>query len=158
MTSVIYEAGTVTIASGSTRVIGKNTAWLKKDVKQYDIIILGGKIYEIADVVANTELTLAKAYTGESVENSEYVIIRIVPQVIAADLAKQLQDFIDAYKTREDEYDEMAKYAEKFKKAGLDVDENHKIFQTEPEPDPIDDSDIASDDEIQALIDDVMND
>ena len=157
MSSVIYEAGTVTILAGNTRVVGQNTAWLKKDIKQYDIFILDGKIYEIADVTSNTELFLTKAYTGESVEAVEYKIIRIVPQVLAADLAKQLQEVINAYNKRERDYSELAQYADKFKKAGLDVDENHRIYQTKPEPDSIDESDIATEDEIQSLIHDVMD-
>lgn len=157
MSSVLYDAGTVTIISGNTRVSGVNTAWLKKDIKQYDIFILDGKFYEIADVTSNTELFLKTAYTGDSIEAAEYKILRIIPQILAADLAKQLQDVIDLFKDKEQEYSLIAQYAAKFKKAGLNVDDNHRLYQTEPEPEPIDDSDFATAEEVQSLIHDVMD-
>ncbi|MBR0093773.1 MAG: hypothetical protein IJP91_00680 [Synergistaceae bacterium] len=135
MTSVLYEAGTVTITSGNTRVVGQNTAWLKKDIKQHDIFSIGAKFYEISDVTSNTELILAKAYTGESVEAAEYTIIQIAEQVISADLAKQVQELVDKYNAREAEMAESIaeckEYTAMWKQTGLFIDSDGDIAQDE---------------------------
>ena len=135
MENVLYEAGTVTITGGSTRVIGQNTAWLKDDIKPHDIFSLNGKFYEILEVTGNAELLLRKAYAGESVEAAEYTIIRVAEQVIAADVAKQVQELCDKYNDREAEMAETIKECKKYialwKKTGLFIDSDGDMAQDE---------------------------
>ena len=140
MKNVLYEAGTVTITGGSTRVIGQNTAWLKDDIKPHDIFSFNGKFYEISEVTGNTELLLRKAYAGDSVEAAEYTIIRIAEQVIAADLAKQVQELCDKYNAREAEMaesiKECTKYVTVWKKTGLFVDADGDVAQDDVPTEP----------------------
>ena len=156
--STLYNAGHVTVTKNSTKVYGADTAWLLGGIRAKDLIFIGGELHEIAQVNSSTELTLNYSYTGENISSGNYTIIRIARQVLSVELAEEIQALIDAVKSKESNYAETAEYANKFKKAGLKVDENHRIYQTKPEPDPIDDSDIATNDEIDSLIDDVYSD
>lgn len=140
MVTILYEAGTVAIFSGSTRVTGQNTAWLKDDIKQNDLILLSGKLYEISNVTSNTELLLTKAYTGESIDAAEYQIIQIAPQILSADMAKQVQELIDKYNAREAEMskaiDKCIKSVEAWKKLRLFVDSDGDVAQYDVSPTP----------------------
>ena len=150
--ATLYKTGRVTVANGSTKVYGADTAWLAGGVKAKDLIFIGGKLCEIAAVNSSTELTLNYSYNGANVTQGEYTVIMVARQILTVELAEEIQQLIDLYKQKESEISEMLAYAEKFKKAGLDVD-NNMVYQKEPE----EGSDIATDEEIGALINDVYS-
>lgn len=150
--ATLYKTGRVTVANGSTKVYGADTAWLAGGVKAKDLIHIGGKLCEISKVDSSTELTLTYSYNGENLSQSEYIVIMIARQVLTVELAEKIQKLIDISQQRESEYAEIFAYAAKFKKAGIGVDDNYRVYQTKPEPDPIDESDFATKEEVNALI------
>ena len=134
----LYEAGQVTIVNGSPRVQGKNTEWLANNIKAHDIFFINSKLYEIEAVNSSTEIILAKGYAGSSVENESYSIIRVAQQVIAADLALEIQKLVENYNAREAEL--AAKIAEHeaaaqfIKKARLYIDSDGNMAQSDEMP------------------------
>jgi hypothetical protein len=96
-----YKTGTVIVRNGEREVVGANTDWLVNDIKQGDIFTAGGQIYEIAEVIGNTSLTLCKPYRGESDGAAEYAIIQRAGEVIQAELALKLQQAITMFNTRD---------------------------------------------------------
>ena len=140
MTSIIYDAGTVTISNGNTRAAGLYTNWLKDGIKQNDIFLIGGEVYEIASVTSNTELFLAKPYKGDTIQGAEYKIIQIAEQVIAADLAKKIQELIEKYNEREkaivQTLVECQEYVAMWKKARLFIDSDGDLAQDDGTENP----------------------
>lgn len=68
-----YSAGTVTVNNNSTTVTGAATSWLTyTQAGMY--ILLGGLWYPIANVGADTTITLAIPYAGESIAGGAYVV------------------------------------------------------------------------------------
>lgn len=72
--------GTVDVTNGSSTVIGNDTTWLSdvepgglfgivRDQALQEILL-----YEVVDVVSDTELTLSVPYAGESAESVQYTI------------------------------------------------------------------------------------
>lgn len=89
-----YKQGTIIVRNGDSEVVGANTDWLKNGIKQGDIFIAGEKIYEIAEVIGNTSLTLTKPYTGISDGAAEYSIVQRGAEILQADLALAVQQAI----------------------------------------------------------------
>ena len=114
-----YKTGTVIVHNGEQEVVGANTEWLVNDIKQGDIFTAGGQIYEIAEVIGNTSLTLCKPYRGESDGAAEYAIIQRAGEVIQAELALKLQQAITMFNKRDQvltELEERTRFL-----AGLDL-------------------------------------
>ncbi|MBY6164203.1 hypothetical protein KUV73_25275, partial [Mameliella alba] len=74
-----YKTGTVTVANGSDTVTGSGTAWVA-NARVGQAFALDGSAaqYEIAAVVSDTELRLARAYLGSSQSAQAYAIIPVV--------------------------------------------------------------------------------
>lgn len=157
MTNSWYSAGTITAQKGSTVVTGVETYWLEADIKKGDALLINNILCQISEIQSSTSLILARTFTGDSVQGASYEIIPRAQQVLAVDIAEKLQRLIDKIKEQESEISEIVAYAAKFKKAGLGVTDDHRIYQGEPEADPIDSGDIATDNEIDSLIDDVYS-
>ena len=155
--ATLYNVGQITIAQNSTKVYGTDTAWLLGGVKVKDLIFLGGTPYEIAEVNNSTEITLTYSYNGDNITSGGYVIQKIARHILTVELSEEIQALIDAVNKRDAEMADAVEYAESIKKAGIRVDANKNIYQTEPEAEPITDDDIATDDEIDSLIDNVYN-
>ena len=157
----LYTAGRIRVAKNSTKVYGTDTEWLINDIKANDLILINLELHEILSVTSSVELVLSEAYTGESLENANYLIIHISAQVFAAKVAKQIQEIIDKYSSRETEivtklkeYDPYIKIVKLF---GLYLDEDGDWAQDPEKGGSVlpDDFPVASSEDIQELLDEL---
>ena len=70
-----YRTGTVAVTNGSTTVTGSGTAWVGPVRAGYGINLPDGKLYEVAAVVSNTQVTLATPYLGSTSSGQSYSIV-----------------------------------------------------------------------------------
>lgn len=84
-----YRQGTVGVTSGSTKVTGSNTKWLTAGINPGASFRLDGwpYTYEVAKVVSDTEIQLARPYYGSNLSNQSYSIDRNFQSTLPADLA-----------------------------------------------------------------------
>ena len=84
-----YRQGTVGVTSGSTKVTGSNTKWLTAGINLGASFRLDGwpYTYEVASVISDTEIQLARPYYGSSLSNQSYSIDRNFQSTLPADLA-----------------------------------------------------------------------
>lgn len=84
-----YRQGTVRVTSGSTKVTGSNTKWLTAGINPGASFRLDGwpYTYEVASVISDTEIQLARPYYGSSLSNQSYSIDRNFQSTLPADLA-----------------------------------------------------------------------
>ena len=127
-----YKTGTVIVRNGEREVVGANTDWLVNDIKQGDIFTAGGQIYEIADVVGNTSLTLKKPYAGISDGAAEYAIIQRAGEVIQAELALKLQQAITMFNTRDQLLSEIEERTRFLAGLDLSIDTDGDWSNTDP--------------------------
>ena len=70
-----YNAGTASIANGSTAVVGVGaTSWLTSGAQAGDVFVAGGLQAEILSVNNNTSITLAEAWPGATRASDSYRI------------------------------------------------------------------------------------
>ena len=105
-----YKSGSVVLRNGDKEVIGAGTEWLANDIKTGDIFIVANQIYEIAEVIGNTSLKLAKPYEGTSNGSSEYAIITRAGEVLQPEIALQIQQAVKLWNDSEADY--TAKFRE----------------------------------------------
>lgn len=133
--TTLYKTGRVTIANGSTKVYGVDTAWLINEVKATDLIVLNGQVHEIQEVTTSSEITLTDTYIGDKIESGEYTIIRIAAQVLAADLAEKIQQLVDNYNSRETHIAKILaehdKYVQILKKLRIYIDSDGNLAQSD---------------------------
>lgn len=67
-----YSAGTISVASGSTAVVGVGTLWLT-NITPGDYILIGVTFMRVASVTNDLNLVLADVYNGESLTGSTYL-------------------------------------------------------------------------------------
>jgi hypothetical protein len=91
-----YNAGTITATNNSTAVTGAGTAWLSNVVPGEGLLI-NGVVYEIATVVSDTSLTLARVFAGTTASGLLYSIIPT--QGYVRNLALQAGTLINEYQT-----------------------------------------------------------
>jgi hypothetical protein len=73
-----YRQGTVSVANGSTAVVGTLTGWTNQARPEDAITFDGGSTWhEIASVNSNTSITLAVPYPGTTVSGGAYAIQRL---------------------------------------------------------------------------------
>ena len=130
-----YKQGTVIVRNGDVEVIGAGTEWLKDNIKQGDIFLVGNSIYEIAEVIGNTSLKLTKPYEGLSNGSTEYAIITRAGEVLQAEIALKIQQAVTLWNEREATYEakfrELEELTEPLKGLGLYRDEDGDLAQDE---------------------------
>ncbi len=84
-----YRQGVVAVTSGSTKVTGSNTKWLTAGINPGATFRIDGLpyAYEVAEVVSDTEIQLARAYYGSNLSSQSYSIDRNFQSTLPADLA-----------------------------------------------------------------------
>ena len=94
-----YRQGTVGVTSGSTKVTGSNTKWLTAGINPGATFRLDGWPYgyEVATVVSDTEIQLARPYYGSSLSNQSYSIDRNFQSELPADLAARVANVMGKY-------------------------------------------------------------
>ena len=70
-----YRSGTVNVTNNSTSVVGNGTNWTQAVEVGEAFYGPDSKVYEIANVVSDTQLTLATPYQGSTASGQSYVII-----------------------------------------------------------------------------------
>jgi hypothetical protein len=101
-----YRTGTIT-TNGTETVIGTGTIWATVDLKEGDIFTAdGAKVYEIAAVVSDTELTLQALFTEADIAEGSYAIIRNTSISTNVELAARLTQILTRWHEREDNLQE----------------------------------------------------
>ncbi|GGG77484.1 tail fiber protein [Salipiger pallidus] len=72
-----YGDGTVSVTNGNTTVNGVGTAWVANVTPGQAIYMPDNRLYEIASVVSNTQITLTRAYQGSTQTGAVYDILPI---------------------------------------------------------------------------------
>ncbi|WP_076702644.1 hypothetical protein [Salipiger abyssi] len=72
-----YRTGTVSVSTGSNTVTGSGTAWVANAKVGEEFRLLNGDGYEIEAIVSDTELTLARNFTGSTQSGQSYEIVPI---------------------------------------------------------------------------------
>lgn len=90
-----YKTGTATVTNGSTTVTGSGTSWIVGVGIGEAFYAPDGRIYEIANIVSATQLTLGSNYLGTTASGQAY---QIVPtQSYIRDLAAQAAQLVADY-------------------------------------------------------------
>ena len=94
-----YRTGTVNVTSGSTKVTGSNTQFLSAGINPGASFRIDGlaSTYEVAEVVSNTEITLARPYYGVTLSGQGYSIDRNAQSTLPATLSLRMADLIGKY-------------------------------------------------------------
>ncbi|KFA58979.1 hypothetical protein GAPWKB11_0868 [Gilliamella apicola] len=102
-----YKTGTINVTNGSNTVIGYNTKWTNPliGVCSGQMLILQTQntieIYEIASIQSDTQLTLAKAYSGTNKTGITYEI-PTSPKVSIESLALRVSEMLNYYQIQLD--------------------------------------------------------
>ncbi|GGG63864.1 hypothetical protein GCM10011415_07920 [Salipiger pallidus] len=72
-----YSDGTVSVSNGQTTVTGVGTAWVANAQLGQAVYLPDNRLYEIAAVVSNTQITLTRAYQGSTQTGAVYQILPI---------------------------------------------------------------------------------
>lgn len=70
-----YRTGTINVTAGSNTVTGTGTAWLNLVLAGEGLDAPDGRVYEIAEVVNNTQITLTSNYLGATAAGAAYQVI-----------------------------------------------------------------------------------
>lgn len=90
-----YRTGTVNVTNGSVNVVGVGTQFVANVSIGEGFLGPDGRVYEIADVVSNTALTLAAAYQGATANAQAYAILPT--QSALADLAAEAAELVNSF-------------------------------------------------------------
>ena len=100
-----YRQGLISVTNGSTKVLGNGTKFLTAGINAGATLRLdarGDYACEIASVVSDTEIQLARPYVGQSANNQPYSIDRNHQSTILADLAARLAKAMGNWEARYD--------------------------------------------------------
>ncbi len=91
-----YTTGTVTLTNGSSIVVGATTGWANQ-VKPGDIFTRDKqRLYEVASVDSNTQITLAENFAGTGGAGQTYSVMRVSPAWNdTSDVALKLAAYLD---------------------------------------------------------------
>lgn len=100
-----YRQGTVNVTSGNTKITGSNTKWLTAGINPGATFRLDGWPYgyEVASVVSDTEIQLARPYYGSNLSNQSYSIDRNFQSTLPADLASRAATVMGKYEKHIDD-------------------------------------------------------
>ena len=100
-----YRQGTISVTNGSTRVFGNGTKFLTAGINAGVALRLdarGDYACEIASLVSDTEIQLARPYVGQSANNQAYSIDRNHQSTLPADLSARLAKAMGNWEARYD--------------------------------------------------------
>lgn len=91
-----YRQGLVTIAAGGDTLSGESTLW-RGQVQPGDILVADAlKVYEVVDVVDDSNLKIRPAWAGAALAKAPYAIIRVwgraLPDQVAARVSQLLEE------------------------------------------------------------------
>lgn len=99
-----YRNGTVTVNNNSTKVIGSGTNWLTAGINPGATFRVDRKAaaYEVAAVVSNTELTLARPYYDNSGSGLTYSIDRNFQSTLNSRISASITSLLSVYEQLRD--------------------------------------------------------
>lgn len=101
--STWYKAGVVTVTEASATVTGVGTLF-SLNVTPGDIFTRdGNKVYEVASVDSNTQLTLAKPYAEATAAGTAYAVIHRPGDPLETDVLDKIQDLLVVWNQREED-------------------------------------------------------
>ncbi len=101
-----YTAGTVTLVTGTTTVVGSGTLWLSQVQVGAVFTTDNDTLYMVAAVTDNTHLTISPPWAGTSGAGVGYSIIRNFAGTTNAQIAAQIAALVEQWQGREDEMDD----------------------------------------------------
>src|SRR5688500_63985 len=90
-----YRTGTVNVTNGSVNVVGVGTAFVANVSIGEGFLGPDGRVYEVANVVSNTALTLSAVYQGATANAQTYAILPT--QSALADLAAEAAELVASF-------------------------------------------------------------
>ena len=98
-----YRYGTISLTKGSKTVVGEKTYWTTAGFNPGDILVVDKTYYEIDDVIDNTTLMLREAYSGDTVSNVGYAVIRNFTATPMSRIAAQTSEILGVHQRLLDE-------------------------------------------------------
>lgn len=94
-----YRVGTAGVTAGGNKVTGSGTYWKSAGINPGDLIQFGNgnPFFEIVSVDSDTSLTLAGNYTGSTVSNAAYAIVRNFTSSSSAKVASQAAGILNDF-------------------------------------------------------------
>lgn len=95
-----YRSGTISITTGTNTVTGAAVGSWAKNLSPGDILLLDRpyQILAIADGLAGAgTMTIAPAYSGTTLVNASYAVIRSYTETTPADLARRVAEMLQTY-------------------------------------------------------------
>lgn len=72
-----YQTGTVSANTGNATVVGTDTLWTANVANGDLFVVVGGTVvYEVANVVSNTEISLSAPWATANISGQNYAITR----------------------------------------------------------------------------------
>lgn len=72
-----YREGTVSATTGNATITGTNTLWLGNVTSGDLFVVVGGNVvYEVANVVSNTQISLSAPWAEPNIAGEDYAITR----------------------------------------------------------------------------------
>jgi len=98
-----YRVGTISLANNSAVVTGVGTLF-KTEVRVGNILLVNGRLFEIARVDSDTQLTIGEVYTGTSLTNVAFAVIRNLTNASNFELMLQIDEFMTDRQRSLDEF------------------------------------------------------
>lgn len=89
-----YTTGTVTLVQGSNIATGTGTQWLE-NVRYGDILMVANKLYEVTASMNDVQIALEQTYTGATISNQPYALIRNMTNASNYDLMKKIDELLE---------------------------------------------------------------
>ena len=107
MTTAFYRNGTVAVTQNSKVVTGTNTNWATGATKPLagDVFVFNNKIYEIENVISNTEIRLFRNFEDATASNQAYMIMRNASLNISSRIAAQVAQVVNQKQIMLDEFE-----------------------------------------------------
>lgn len=106
MTTAFYRTGTVAVTQNSKVVTGTGTNWTTGPTKPLagDVFIFNNKMYEIDNVVSDTEIRLYRNFEDSTASSKSYAIMRNASLNISARIAAQVAQVVNQKQIMVDEF------------------------------------------------------
>lgn len=89
-----YTTGTITLVQGSNIATGTGTQWLE-NVRYGDILMVANKLYEVTASMNDVQIALEQTYTGATITNQPYALIRNMTNASNYDLMKKIDELLE---------------------------------------------------------------
>lgn len=89
-----YTTGTITLVQGSNVATGTGVEWLET-VRYGDILMVADKLYEVTGPINAVQIRLERPYTGPTIQNQPYALIRNMTNASNFDLMNKIDTMLE---------------------------------------------------------------